>query len=93
MLQASDLPGGVVNVLTGQRDELVEQFATHMDVNAIVYCGNEAAVMRKVQELAADNIKRVVMRPTADWNDARAQSPYLISDTQETKTTWHPIGS
>jgi acyl-CoA reductase-like NAD-dependent aldehyde dehydrogenase len=93
VLQAGDFPGGVINVLTGFKDELVEQFASHMDVNAVVYCGNEPAVMRKVQELAADNIKRVITRTIADWSDAAAQSPYFISDTQETKTTWHPIGS
>jgi hypothetical protein len=43
--------------------------------------------------LAADNIKRVILRGGVDWNSATAQSPYAISDTQEIKTTWHPIGS
>jgi acyl-CoA reductase-like NAD-dependent aldehyde dehydrogenase len=92
VLHASDFPGGVVNLITGKRDELVEQFASHMDVNAIVYCGDDAAATRKVQEAASQNIKRVFVR-SEDWGSDGSQNPYLISDTQETKTTWHPIGS
>ena len=92
VLHASDFPGGVINLITGKRDELLEQFASHMDVNAIVYCGEDATATRKVQEAASQNIKRVFVRGE-DWNSAGAQNPYLISDTQETKTTWHPIGS
>ena len=92
VLHASDFPVGVVNVLTGLKEELSEQFASHMDVNAVIYCGEDAAAKRKIGELAADNIKRVIVRSGVEWNDAGAQSPYLISDTQETKTTWHPIG-
>jgi acyl-CoA reductase-like NAD-dependent aldehyde dehydrogenase len=93
VLQASDFPPGVINVLTGLREELIEQFASHMDVNAVVYCDADAAAARKIQELAADNIKRVILRARGDWGSSAAQSPYAISDTQETKTTWHPIGS
>ena len=92
VLHASDFPVGVINLLTGLKEELAEQFASHMDVNAVIYCGNEAGEKRKIGELAADNIKRVILRSRVDWNDAAAQSPYLISDTQEVKTTWHPIG-
>jgi acyl-CoA reductase-like NAD-dependent aldehyde dehydrogenase len=93
VLQASDIPGGVINILTGWREELAEQFASHMDVNAVVYCDSDAATARRVQELAADNIKRVVLRSGVDWSNEVAQSPYLIRDTQETKTTWHPVGA
>lgn len=93
VLQASDFPGGVVNVLTGLREELTEPFASHMDVNAIVCCDGDAAAARRVQELAADNIKRVVLRGGTDWTSAAAQGPYAIGDTQEIKTTWHPIGA
>ena len=93
VLHGSDLPGGVVNVLTGFREELDEQFASHMDVNAVVYCEQNAAGARKVGELAADNIKRVILRGGTDWSDAATLNPYLIGDTQETKTTWHPIGT
>jgi acyl-CoA reductase-like NAD-dependent aldehyde dehydrogenase len=92
VLQASDVTAGVINVLTGIKEELVEQFASHMDVNAVIYGDADAATARKVQELAADNIKRVILRGGVDWNAEAAQNPYVISDTQETKTTWHPIG-
>lgn len=93
VLQACDFPAGVINVLTGFREELVEPFASHMDVNAIV-CGDlDAKSAGRIQELAADNIKRVVLRGGTDWDAPAAQSPYAIGDTQEIKTTWHPIGA
>lgn len=93
VLHASDVPGGVVNILTGYRDELTDQFASHMDVNAVVFCDGDLEVARNVQEKAADNVKRVLSRCDNDWTKDAGQSPYLISETQETKTTWHPIGS
>jgi acyl-CoA reductase-like NAD-dependent aldehyde dehydrogenase len=92
VLHASDVPAGVVNVLTGYREELTGQFASHMDVNAVVYCDGGRKVARSVQEAAADNIKRVIARTRTDWSSESAQHPYLIRDTQEVKTTWHPIG-
>lgn len=93
VLHASDVPAGVVNILTGFRSELTEQFASHMDVNAVISCDSDPEVAKKVQILAADNVKRVVPRGNVDWSRDAGQNPYLISDTQETKTTWHPIGS
>ncbi|MEL7186259.1 MAG: aldehyde dehydrogenase family protein [Pseudomonadota bacterium] len=93
VLHASDVPGGVVNILTGFRSELTDQFASHMDVNAVIYCDGGKAVATKVQDLAADNIKRVVARTRVDWSKADNDNPYLIRDTQEVKTTWHPIGT
>jgi len=93
VLHASDVPGGVVNILTGYREELLGQFASHMDVNAIIFCDGDAEVARDIQEQAADNIKRVISRVDADWANEESQNPYLIKETQETKTTWHPIGS
>jgi acyl-CoA reductase-like NAD-dependent aldehyde dehydrogenase len=92
VLHASDVPGGVVNVLTGFQAELTEQFASHMDVNAVIYCDGSRAVAKTVQTLAADNIKRVIARDRVDWS-GDAENPYLIRDTQEVKTTWHPIGT
>ena len=92
VLHASDVPGGVVNILTGFRSELMEYFASHMDVNAIIYCDGGKAVAKTVQTLAADNIKRVIARIRVDWS-GDAENPYLIRDTQEVKTTWHPIGT
>ena len=93
VLHASDVPPGVVNVLTGYRSELTTQFASHMDVNAIVYTDADTEVGKSIQVEAAQNIKRVIARPGVKWEADTAQSPYLIQDTQETKTTWHPIGS
>ena len=92
VLHASDVPGGVVNILTGYRQELREHFATHMDVNAVVYCDGDEQVAKEIQTGAADNVKRVIARVNRDWSSDDAQNPYLIKDTQEIKTTWHPIG-
>ena len=93
VLHASDVPAGVVNILTGFREELTQQFASHMDVNAVVYCDGDADYARDVQDQAADNIKRVIDRVDTEWEEESAQNPYLIKQTQETKTTWHPVGS
>lgn len=92
VLQASDLPGGVVNILTGYRDELAEHFASHMDVNAVVCCAPDDALRAQIDELAAGNVKRVTFRDR-NWLDRDAQDPYMILDTQEVKTTWHPVGA
>jgi len=93
VLHASDVPAGVVNILTGFRSELTEQFASHMDVNAVVYCDGGKKAARTIQTLAADNIKRVISRQRVNWMSGDAASPYEIRDTQEVKTTWHPIGT
>ena len=93
VLHASDVPAGVANILTGYREELTGQFASHMDVNAVVYCDAEADDAADIQVRAADNLKRVVDRVGTDWSRENAQNPYCIKDTQEIKTTWHPIGS
>jgi len=93
VLHASDVPGGVVNILTGFRAELTEHFASHMDVNAIVWCDGGKKTAGEVQRVAAENVKRVIRRTRVDWSKDDAQDPYLIRDTQEVKTTWHPIGT
>ncbi len=91
VLHSSDVPGGVVNVLTGHRGELIGHFSTHMDVNALVYTGNDTEQIRTIQDNAALNVKRVILRDE-DYRGEDGQSPYHIMDTQETKTTWHPVG-
>ena len=93
VLHASDVPGGVANILTGLRAELTEHFASHMDVNAIVWCDGGKKTAGDVQRLAAENVKRVIRRTRIDWSSDDAGNPYLIRDTQEVKTTWHPIGT
>jgi acyl-CoA reductase-like NAD-dependent aldehyde dehydrogenase len=85
VLATSDVPGGVVNIITGHRDELAPILAGHMDVNAIDLGGADGQV-EELERLAADNVKRVV-RGSAD-----SQSPWDIADFLELKTVWHPIG-
>jgi acyl-CoA reductase-like NAD-dependent aldehyde dehydrogenase len=80
-LATSDLPGGVVNILTGRRGELAPWLAGHMDVNALDLRAPDA----ELERLAADNVKRVVHR-------AGGQSLYAIADFVELKTVWHPVG-
>ena len=91
VLNSSDLPGGVVNILTGKVTELLPFFADHMDVNATVYCENEVDNQTLLKQKGAANIKRVVLYNSINWLTEKAQSPYMIMDFQEVKTTWHPI--
>jgi acyl-CoA reductase-like NAD-dependent aldehyde dehydrogenase len=91
VLNSSDLPGGVVNILTGKSLELLPQFASHMDVNAVWYCEDDQAMQKDLQQKAADNVKRVHVYNDVNWTTDRGQSPYYILDAQEIKTTWHPI--
>lgn len=90
VLATSDLSPGVVNILTGTSSELYEHFASHMDVNATVYCRNNQNEKVKIKELCSLNVKRFF-----DWNfnwlNTENQNPYLITSIQEIKTTWHPI--
>ena len=92
VLHTSDVPGGVVNILTGYRSELLDHFSSHMDVNAIVYCGNESEEIKLIQENAALNVKRPIVYTDENWLSKNVQDPYRILNTLETKTTWHPVG-
>jgi acyl-CoA reductase-like NAD-dependent aldehyde dehydrogenase len=85
VLATSDVPGGVVNILTGYRYELAPVLAGHMDVNAIDVAGADGDVA-ELERLAAENVKRVV-RGAAD-----GQSPWDVASFLELKTVWHPIG-
>jgi len=98
VLATSDVPGGVVNLITGLRRELVTHLAGHMDVNALDAYGLDPAQGAAIEELATENVKRLVRPPRGgadgvDWLSPRAQSPYLIGEFTETKTVWHPIGA
>jgi hypothetical protein len=80
------------------RRELVTHLAGHMDVNALDAFGVPPREAAAVEELATENVKRLVRPPAGgedavDWLDPRSQSPYLIGEFVETKTVWHPIGS
>ena len=91
VLNSSDLPGGVVNILTGKPAELASWFVDHMDVNATIYCENNSEVKKMIREKSATNLKRITFYDKINWNVNEGQSPYFIMDTQEIKTTWHPI--
>ncbi|GAA4107015.1 aldehyde dehydrogenase family protein [Actinomadura miaoliensis] len=90
VLATSDLPGGVVNILTGRRAELAPWLASHLDVNALDLAGVPDEDVAPLEEAAAGNLKRV-LRPTgADWTGdpgTRRLTAFL-----ETKTVWHPVG-
>jgi acyl-CoA reductase-like NAD-dependent aldehyde dehydrogenase len=82
VLATSDVPGGVVNILTGQRSELAPVLAAHLDVDALDLDRGDA----ELERVAADNVKRVV------FGRGGVQSPYEISSFLELKTVWHPMG-
>jgi acyl-CoA reductase-like NAD-dependent aldehyde dehydrogenase len=84
-LATADVPGGVVNILTGLREELAPVLAAHMDVNALDVSGADGDIA-ELERLAADNVKRIV-RGSADGQSAWEIEPFL-----ELKTVWHPIG-
>ncbi len=86
VLATSDLPAGVVNVLSGFRKELLPWLASHMDVNAIDVAGCTPDEVTEIEKAAADNVKRVVKHAPEEM------SPYLITAFMEMKTIWHPIG-
>ena len=93
MLATSDLPGGVVNILTGYRKELIPTFATHAHIRGIdaVATGDDATALRRG---AADSVKRVKVRqPDINWSSEFNESVYEIRNFIDFKTVWHPIGA
>jgi acyl-CoA reductase-like NAD-dependent aldehyde dehydrogenase len=99
VLATSDVPGGVVNVLTGLKRELIPVLAGHVDVDAIDVWGVPDDLRTDVELVAADNVKRLSRRPAGsvdakfDWLDDRAtERPEWIAAFLEMKTVWHPIG-
>jgi acyl-CoA reductase-like NAD-dependent aldehyde dehydrogenase len=94
VLATSDLPGGVVNLLTGSAESVGPWLASHMDVNAIDLCGLAGSdeLAAELEVAAAENLKRVRRAPTAepDWTEEPELS--AMTDYLETKTVWHPIG-
>lgn len=94
VLHSSDVPGGVVNILTGLREELTPHLSSHMNINGLLY--TDAPFIEKygkqIEENAALNVKRVAGEVVEDWTDEAHSNPYRVTDFQETKTTWHPVG-
>jgi acyl-CoA reductase-like NAD-dependent aldehyde dehydrogenase len=91
-LATSDIPAGVVNVITGIRSELAPVLAKHMDVNAIAFV--DGPLTGELQTAAAENVKRtrVLQRTEREWFSAAAQSLDDIAAYSEIKTIWHPAG-
>ena len=90
VLQTSDVPAGVVNLLTGDSAELAEHVARHLDINALACDKVAPKLLEQIREFAADNVKRVNVF-LEDWVELASATPYLIQDFCEVKTTWHPI--
>lgn len=91
VINSSDVPGGVINILTGNAEELIPHFSTHMDVNSMLYCGNDKKAIQLIKENSATNLKRIVIKKDVDWMKDENESPYFITKFTEVKTTWHPI--
>lgn len=92
VLATSDVPGGVVNLLTGFTAELAPVLASHMDVNAIDLTGVDPDERAALEETAADNVKRVLPAPhdEPDWGEDPGTARLLAP--LEIKTVWHPVG-
>jgi acyl-CoA reductase-like NAD-dependent aldehyde dehydrogenase len=95
VLETSDLPGGVVNILTGHRSELREHVGGHRDVDAILSVGASTEERTILEREGAESVTRLEFRPDrapAEWRSGNSESPYWITPFVEFKTTWHPVG-
>lgn len=90
VLHHSDLPSGVVNILSGEESELLPHFTSHMDVNALLLLGNDFD-LKEIGVQAANNLKRIKNWDSKYLKGDKLLSPYSIKDFMEVKTTWHPI--
>ena len=90
VINTSDVPHGVLNILTGKRKELITHFASHKGVNSIIYCGNNNEEIKNIEKVSVENLKRVKIYKRTNWDSQDSQSPYFIEQFQEIKTIWHP---
>jgi acyl-CoA reductase-like NAD-dependent aldehyde dehydrogenase len=90
VLATSDLPGGVVNILTGHRAELAPWLASHMDVNGLDLTGVSGDLATECEQAAAENLKRVLRPAQYAWTDDPGTT--RMTTFLETKTVWHPVG-
>lgn len=89
----SDIPAGVVNILTGRKKELLPHLASHMDVNAFDYAESNSAFKKEVQTACTNNVKRFVYTATADYyNDDKNENILQVQNFTELKTVWHTMG-
>ncbi|MGN5379941.1 aldehyde dehydrogenase family protein [Streptomyces lasalocidi] len=91
VLATSDVPGGVVNVLSGRTAEIAAPLAAHQDVNAIDLAGADGELAKELEISAADNLKRVLRPQAVDY--AETPGTERMTAFLETKTVWHPTGS
>lgn len=92
VLHASDVPGGVVNILTGYQNEMISHLSAHLDLNGVFNANTDADLRKQIDENCALNVKRRRHVTDVDWTDSTHENPYFIMDFQEIKTTWHPVG-
>ena len=95
VVATSDVPSGVVNLLTGDQAELAPIMGSHLDVNAIVAATDDTAIRQTLVESVATNLKRVTLLDLSKedaWYGPEGEDPYQILKTVEMKTTWHPVG-
>ena len=90
VVHSSDVPAGVINILTGSPEEMAVILASHMDVNALITSNLESQLSNKLSLLSVDNLKRK-FDYEVNWVEKDKQALHYISDLQEIKTTWHPI--
>jgi len=90
VVHSSDVPAGVINILTGSPEEMAVILASHMDVNALITSNLESQLSNKLSLLSVDNLKRK-FDYEVNWVEKEKQALHYISDLQEIKTTWHPI--
>lgn len=96
VIATSDIPGGVVNIITGLKKELIPHLAGHMDVNALDYADDDLSMKKSVQELCSNNVKRFVYSSLGSkemyFKDEKNESLYQIQNYIEVKTVWHTMG-
>lgn len=92
VLHASDVPGGVVNILTGYQSEMISHLSAHLDLNGVFNANKDEEIRKQIDENCALNVKRRRHVKDVDWTDSTQENPYYILDFQEIKTTWHPVG-
>ncbi len=90
VLSTSDVPGGVVNIVTGSKEELIQPLVSHMDVNGLIYSGKDREIMKELNSASTSNLKRI-RHYEHHWMEPKSQGLHFISDCTEVKTTWHPI--
>ena len=92
VLLSSDLPGGVVNILSGYHKEMADHLTSHMDVNAIFNASGDKSFRKLFDENGSISVKRVKHYVPENWLSESVEDPYLIQEFMEIKTTWHPVG-